>query len=228
MKELIITLSAFILFILATMGQTPMGSAWDIDGNSYPLVKIGDQVWMAKNLDVSHFRNGDIIPEARTAEEWQKASDDTSPAWCYYKNDPVNGKHLGKLYNWYAVNDPRGLAPAGYHIPTDYEWVQLIDYLGGMKDAGYKMKSTNGGWWEFGEEGNGNNESGFNALSGGWRSIQGEFDFLESDGCFWTSTTFNKYSYWDAWNYTINGGGDDVHKFHNDEGEGSSVRCIKN
>lgn len=74
-------------------------------------VKIGDQIWMTQNLDVDKFRNGDPIPEVTKAEECNKTDDEGKPAWCYYNNDPANGKKYGKLYNWHAVNDPRGLAP---------------------------------------------------------------------------------------------------------------------
>ena len=96
---------------------------------------------MTKNLDVATFRNGDPIPEAKSNEEWQKAGENKQPAWCYYDNDPKNGAIYGKLYNWYAVNDPRGLAPSGYHIPSDAEWTKLTDFLGGKTVAGDKMKS---------------------------------------------------------------------------------------
>ena len=107
-------------------------------------VTIGNQVWMTKNLDISTFRNGDTIPEAKTNEEWKKAGENKQPAWCYYDNDPANGAKYGKLYNWYAVNDPRGLAPIGYHIPSDAEWTKLTDFLGGESVAGTKMKSKSG------------------------------------------------------------------------------------
>jgi uncharacterized protein (TIGR02145 family) len=92
-------------------------------------VTIGSQVWMTKNLDVATFRNGDPIPEAKSNEEWEKAIDEKKPAWCYYNNDIKKGELYGKLYNWYAVNDPRGLAPLGWHIPTINEWTNLNDYL---------------------------------------------------------------------------------------------------
>ena len=104
---------------------------------------IGTQVWMTKNLDVSTFRNGDPILQAKTDEEWEKAGENKQPAWCYYENDPANGAKYGKLYNWYAVIDSRGLAPVGYHIPSHEEWLKLYyDYLG--LDAGTKMKSKSG------------------------------------------------------------------------------------
>lgn len=96
---------------------------------SFKSVKIGAQTWMAENLNVSTFRNGDPIPEVKTNEEWEKAGKEGKPAWCYYDNDPVNSSKYGKLYNWFAVNDPRGLAPEGWHIPRVDEWNTLKNYL---------------------------------------------------------------------------------------------------
>jgi uncharacterized protein (TIGR02145 family) len=110
----------------------------------YKTVTIGSQVWMTKNLEVSTFRNGDVIPQATSNAEWEAAGKNKQPAWCYYDSDAKNDVKYGKLYNWYAVNDPRGLAPAGYHVPTDAEWTTLGNFLG--DDAGKKMKSTSG--WE--------------------------------------------------------------------------------
>ena len=121
------------LFIVMLFAQVNYGQT----------VTIGTQVWTSKNLNVSTYRNGDVIPEVQDKQAWAKL---TTGAWCYYNNDASNGTKYGKLYNWYAVNDPRGLAPNGYHIPTDAEWTQLSDYLGGESKAGTKMKSTSG--WE--------------------------------------------------------------------------------
>ena len=104
-------------------------------------IKIGTQTWTSKNLDVATYRNGDAIPQVQDFNEWKNL---TTGAWCYLFNDPTNGTKYGKLYNWYAVTDPRGLAPEGYHIPTDEEWTILTDYLGGESAAGKKMKSTTG------------------------------------------------------------------------------------
>jgi uncharacterized protein (TIGR02145 family) len=95
-------------------------------------------------LDVSTFCNGEIIPQAKTDEEWNRAGNDKQPAWCYYNNDLKNGAKYGKLYNWYAVSDPRGLAPTGWHIPTDEEFNELISFLGGNDQAAQKLKSNNG------------------------------------------------------------------------------------
>ena len=104
-------------------------------------VQIGTQTWMVENLNVSTFRNGDPIPEAKNDKEWSMSVESMQPAWCYYDNNPKNGEKYGKLYNWYAVNDPRGLAPAGWHVPGDEEWTKLIDFLGGSGDADEKLKS---------------------------------------------------------------------------------------
>jgi uncharacterized protein (TIGR02145 family) len=107
-------------------------------------VKIGTQVWMSKNLDVNTFRNGEAIPQAKNKEQWTYASDNKIPAWCYYEFDDSKGKIYGKLYNWYAVNDSRGLAPKGYHLPLDEEWATLLDFLGKLYIAGKYMKSKDG------------------------------------------------------------------------------------
>jgi uncharacterized protein (TIGR02145 family) len=114
----------------------------------YLEVTIGEQVWMSENLNVDKFRNGDSIPQAKSEEEWKKAGESRQPAYCYYENDPANGAKYGKLYNWYAVMDPRGLAPKGWHVPSDAEWRLLTDYLGGVEVAGAKIKSTRG-WYEY-------------------------------------------------------------------------------
>lgn len=145
-------------------------------------IQIGDQIWMNENLNVVTFRNGDSIPEAKTAEEWINAGKEGQPAWCYYENNPTNEKKYGKLYNWYAISDPRGLPPKEWHIPTDEEWVQLADYLGGEEVAGTKMKSISG-WYENKKA---TNESGFNGLPGGARGDNGEFADLEKSGHWWS------------------------------------------
>lgn len=106
----------------------------------YNKVTIGQQIWMTDNLNADKFRNGDIIPETRTIADWKRAGFNQQPAWCYYNNDSINKTKFGKLYNWYAVNDPRGLAPKGWHIPFDAEWTNLANNLGGINIAGGKLK----------------------------------------------------------------------------------------
>ena len=105
------------------------GTVTDIDGNSYKTVIIGEQEWMAENLNVSHFRNGDEIPQARTEEEWKKAGIMKQPVWCYYEFDSTNNKKYGKLYNWYVVSDARGVSPDNFEVPTIDQLHSLLSIL---------------------------------------------------------------------------------------------------
>ena len=185
-------------------------------------IKIGTQTWATKNLDVSTFRNGDIIPEAKTNEEWIAAGDSGKPAWCYY-NDPENEKLYGKLYNWYTVNDSRGLAPKGWHIPSDSEWTILTDYLGGKAVAGTKMKSTSG-WNDFdGKAGNGTNASGFAGLPGGCYIDDGRFGFIGSQGFYWSSSEDDTN---DAWFRSLGNHNGIVFRYNDNKEVGCSVRCL--
>jgi len=162
--------------------------------NIFDEVTIGKQVWMTQNLNVDKFRNGDTIPEAKSKGEWSAYDQAGEAAWCYYDNDPENGEKYGKLYNWYAVNDPRGLAPKGWHIPTDTEWTVLTDFLGGSKRAGAKMKSKVG-WFD---GGNGTNSSGFSGLPGGFRSYDdGKFKDIEKNADWWSSAEGISSNTWD-------------------------------
>jgi len=183
-------------------------------------VKIGEQTWMTRNLDVSTFRNGDVIPEAKSDKEWLAAGKNKQPAWCYFKNDPANGTKYGKLYNWYAVNNRRGLAPAGYHVPSEAEYKLLSEYLGGSDIAGKKMKSKSG--WA--ENGNGTNSSGFSGLPGGYRDGGGAFWAFGSYSCWWTSTEQPIYAASSQQLYYIYGG---AYIIYSSKEDGFSVRCIK-
>ncbi len=180
-------------------------------------VKIGTQTWTTKNLEVETYRNGDKIPQVEDKEEWAKL---TTGAWCYYENKTANDITYGKLYNWYAVNDSRGLAPKGYHIPTEAEWTKLTDYLGGDLIAGAKMKSTNG--WE--EYGNGSNTSGFAGLPGGFCSSYGIFNQIGANGYWWSSSEVTTGSAWYRYLYYSNG---NVGRFNSNEQNGFSVRCLR-
>jgi len=164
----------------------------------YESVRIGNQEWMTRNLDVERFKNGDLIPHVKSDEEWVKVGQNGQPAWCYYDNDPENGKKYGKLYNWFAVADSRGLSPIGWHIPSDDEWTSLVGYMG-EDVAGHKMKSVEG--WEAKIKGvfynlNGDNSSGFNALPGGSRFGNSNFYDIRSEAVFWSATDDNG---WFAW-----------------------------
>ena len=181
-------------------------------------IKIGKQTWTTKNLDVDTYCNGDSITHVEDEEEWANL---TTGAWCYYENETENGTTYGKLYNWFAVNDPRGLAPNGYHIPTDNEWRILTNYLGGDSIAGTKMKSTSG--WQ--NNGNGTNSSGFAGLPGGERELYNSEIYDISDyGYWWSSseTDPNSASYLILNIYDGNIGRSNFIKK-----AGYSVRCIK-
>ena len=183
-------------------------------------VKIGTQTWTSKNLDVSTFRNGEAIPEAKSKEEWSKAGDNKTAAFCYYEYDSKNGKVYGKLYNWYAVNDSRGLAPAGYHIPSDAEWTILTDFLGGSKISGKKMKSKDG--WS--NDGNGDNSSGYNGLPGGNCNYNGYFHRLAENGYWWSSSE-NKAD--NAWDRNLDNNGSEGSRNYSNKRYGFSVRCLR-
>jgi uncharacterized protein (TIGR02145 family) len=184
-----------------------------------PWVKIGSQVWTTENLNVSTFRNGDPIPEAKTDDEWELAEKNKQPAWCYYENDPKNAEKYGKLYNWYAVNDPRGLAPKGWHVPSVTEWTQLTNYLGGIDAAGEKMKSIIG--WNV--NGNGTNSSGFSGLPGGGRRGIGYFYNIGNYGIWWSSTENDADVAWGRYLSYYDG---NVVRNLNSKGEGLSVRFL--
>ena len=203
-----------IFFLFSAVAQS---QATAQNGKPYKTVKIGNQTWMAENLSVSTYRNGDTIPQVQDPKTWSIL---TSGAWCYYEGKSETGAKYGKLYNWYAINDARGLAPEGWHIPTDAEWATLTTFLGGKTESSAKIKSTKG--WSQG--GNGSNESGFNALPGGTRSINEAFSFAGDYGYWWTSSPFDGYSAWNrflAYNNNYIGRSTGWKQF------GNSVRCIK-
>ena len=194
-------------------------------------VKIGNQIWMTENLNLDRFRNGDIIPEAKTAEEWKAAGNTKRPAWCYYHNDPKNGDKYGKLYNWFAVNDSRGLAPEGFKIATLSDWSELIDFLGGTSVAGGKLKSSTG-WVSDGRAmgllkvSDSTNESQFTALPSGLVRQDGNFDAEGTTGTWWTSTPDETNAVKAArlyieFCYKI------VHQSFSNKGMGLAVRCVK-
>lgn len=188
-------------------------------------IRIGNQIWSTKNLDVTTFRNGDPILEAKSNLDWEVAGRNQQPAWCYYDNDPNNGEKYGKLYNWYAIIDERGLVPRGWHVPTISEWDRLVDFLGGDQIAGKKMKNIDG--WD--ENGNGSNESGFSGLPGGMRYRDGDFFGGGRNGEWWSNSEKNSNEgevcllyYW------LDKVGPDKTKWTiNNKSEGRSIRCIK-
>jgi uncharacterized protein (TIGR02145 family) len=168
----------------------------DVDNNSYNTVQIGTQCWMRSNLKVSKYRNGDNIPTGLSDAQWSSTS---SGAYAIYGNDNANDALYGKLYNWYAVNDSRGLCPVGWHVPSDAEWTTLTNFLGGEGIAGGAMKSTTTlptpGGWNSPNEG-ATNSSGFTSLPGGYRGSGGGFDYLGYNGFWWSSSGAGSGSAW--------------------------------
>jgi uncharacterized protein (TIGR02145 family) len=198
----------------------------DTDGNNYKTIKIGNQIWMAENLKVKHYRNGDEIHNDTIVMVPETGG------WCDYKNDTANDRLYGKLYNWYAATDARGIAPKGWHVPSDSEVTVLVNFLGGEKIAGRKMKS-NGGWGET-RKGGGTNESGFTAVPGGCGSIipGGEFrcfnyvingDYLtcSQDTTDKVYGKFRMRTFAFAYNY------DQVFRSYDGKRSYLSVRCVK-
>lgn len=182
-KLILIIIAAIMLQSCSTQNPNPNNNGNNT--TSFPTVTICSQVWMTKNLDVTTYRNGDAIPHVTDSTQWANL---TTGAWCYYNNDAANGPIYGKLYNWYAVNDVRGLAPAGYHVPSDAEWTNLASCLGGFPAAGEAMKEA--GFMHWLDPNNGlvnTNSSGFTALPGGFRDIDGKFRNIGGFGYWWSS-----------------------------------------
>jgi uncharacterized protein (TIGR02145 family) len=197
-----------------------------------PTVKICDQTWTLYNLDVTKYRNGDDIPQAATDADWLDKGANGIGAWCYPNNDPANGPIYGKLYNWYAVNDTAhgGLAPVGYHVPSDAEWTTLTNNcLGGESVAGGKMKSTGTveagtGLWYSPNTG-ATNSSGFTGIPAGNRSSVGAFlTAFRGGGAWWSSSEYNEFQAF--WRYMIYNT-DNVTSFNANKRNGLSVRLIK-
>jgi len=184
-------------------------SVKDIDGNIYKTVKIGDQWWMAENLKVTHYRNGDQIACLTIDDEW----DQPMGAYCYYNNDISNIGQYGMLYNWFAVSNSRSIAPEGWHVPTEAEWQELVEYLGGDTLAGSRMKKPT------------KDTIGFAALFGGYRYNHGAFDGIGINAYFWSSTESNEGNAWYRYLYYGNS-----NVYRDDSGwkqAGYSVRCVR-
>ena len=200
------------------------GSAWtNIVGgvSNSGTVTMCNQTWMINNLNVSTYRNGDIIPQVTNSLTWGALS---TGAWCWYNNDSATyASTYGKLYNWYAVTDVRGLAPAGWHVPSDSEWTILESCLGGGSIAGGKMKETGTIHWLSPNTG-ATNSSGFTGLPGGTRYNDGVFNLINNYG-FWWSTTPNAAI--DAYFRFLVYNNGTVTRANFAKPDGFSVRCVR-
>jgi uncharacterized protein (TIGR02145 family) len=193
----------------------------DIDGNVYETVVIGNQTWMKSNLNVSKYQDGTLIPQSLNAKDWQTASTNNTGAWCYYDYDSSNEKVYGKLYNWYAVRDARGLAPAGYQIPTDEQWSTLTTFIGSV--AGGKMKETDTSNWTS-PNSEATNSTGFTGLPGGICISNGDFHFIGDYGYWWSATIIDATT---AWNRSLGYNSVTACRSYDDKNYGFAVRCIK-
>lgn len=200
----------------STQGNT----VTDIDGNVYHTLTIGAQVWMVENLKVTHYRNGDAINYVTDNTSWSGL---TTGAYCWYNNDEASYKSTyGALYNWYVVSDSHNLCPAGWHVPTDEDWTNLIVYLGGEPFAGGKLKESGLTHWN-----SPNvvvtNETGFYALPGGDRFYDGSYNLLGSTGYWWSATeiSVSNARFNNILNTDIS-----IGRFYLDKKMGFSIRCI--
>ena len=201
----------------------------DIDGNVYRTVRIGNQVWMLENLKVTHYQNGDLIPNLTVSDDWISTN---LGAYCNYDNSANKVNTYGRLYNHYAVEDGRSIAPAGWHVPTEEEWNALETNLGLSSsktdeedcrgtNTGEKLKSAAG--WN--NNGNGSNESGFAALPGGHRfNLSGNYTRMGDFGYFWSATDENDEK---AWFRKLGSEYSCVFRLKFDKHYGFSVRCVK-
>jgi len=189
--------------------------------SSYPSIRIDCNSWMTRNLDVATYANGDTIPMVTDAAAWAAL---TTGAYCYYNNDSATYAAVyGKLYNWYAINDSRGLAPDGYHVPSEFEWSTLGTALGGNSSAGGWMKEIGTANWNAPNTG-ATNYSNFTARPGGYRDANGVFHQEGDFGYWWTSTQGTSNFAWNRklnYNDSVLQGGSAGYK------QGLSVRCVK-
>ncbi len=232
-KDGTIDISDLFALIDYLSGAAPLpacpGTVIDVDGNSYRTVVIGTQVWMAENLKVTHYRNGDAIPNITDAGTWAGM---ITGAYCEYNNDASNVDTYGRLYNWFAASDGRNIAPAGWHVPSDVEWKQLETYLGMSQteaDAdgyyrgtveGGKLKESGTAHW-YSPNSGATNESGFSALPGGYG---GPFVYMGLGAGFWSSTENISSTGWDRglWG-SLTG----IGRYDSAKQSGFSIRCVK-
>ncbi len=198
----------------------------DIHGNFYPSVIINGQEWTQKNLNVMQYRNGDPIPSGASAN-WSSADSAGAVMWNW---DVQNGywggvAKYGRLYNWHAVNDERGLCPAGWHVPSEAEWTALTTFLGGSELAGGRMKSNTEGWVV--PNAGATNSSGFSALAGGYGQSGTIYQALGYYGNWWTSTDRPDFNAYSAWFISINNNSKILTLGYNDKEQAFSVRCLK-
>jgi uncharacterized protein (TIGR02145 family) len=198
------------------------GNLIDQDGNSYKTLRVGSQEWMAENLKTNHYLNGDPIPTIENPQQWISLS---TGAACWFNNDSSQYNcPFGKLYNWYAVNDSRGICPSNWHVPTESDWNILFNQIGGLQTGADKLKSTGINYW-LSAPNSVSNSTGFSATGGGGRSDDGTFILFLQKGLWWTSTSAAQSL---AWDIQLSHNNSTISKIADTKTGGLSIRCIKN
>lgn len=191
----------------------------DGDGNNYPILQIGTQIWMAENLKTTKYNDGVLIPNVAEISGWGSL---TTPAYCWYNNESGGKDIYGALYNWFAVNTAK-ICASGWHVPSDAEWTTLADYLGSLTAAGGKLKETGTKHWNNPNTG-ATNEFGFTALPGGYRNYDEKFYEVGNFGYWWSSTPGSSSN---AWYYSMNRYLTSIYRTIYYRVNGFSVRCLK-
>ena len=192
----------------------------DIDGNGYDTVKIGTQTWMKQDIKATHYSNGDAIPNVTDGNAWGTL---TTGAYCNYNNDAGNTLTYGRIYNFFTVADSRNLCPTNWHVSTDAEWTTLTNYLGGASIAGGKLKEAGTSHWASVNVG-ATNETGFTALPGGFRDVDGTY-YENGENAYWWSS--NEYNATDALFWNIPYHHNNAYNNTGNKNYGVSVRCVK-
>lgn len=223
-KRILLLVPALLLFAGAAIVSSckkddpEASTVTDIDGNVYGIITIGNQQWMDRNLEVRHYRNGDALLNGIAAANGQKAG-----AWMFYDNNAEIGAVYGNLYNSYAVNDSRGIAPAGWHVATLADWREMIEYAGGSSVAGGKLKETGTTHW-LDPNTDATDLYGFKALPGGYGAATGYY--LGHYSSFWTSTIVDGYTE-ATYNFYLYYNNPTTQEDWDSGGGGYSVRCVK-
>jgi len=218
MKNLMLML-VFIASSLIIYSQETNETITDIDGNVYKTIKIGTQTWMLENLKTTKYNSGAPIQKLMDVEKWQF---DISGAYAWYNDDESNKDIYGALYNWAAVKKGN-LAPKGWHIPSIEEWQVMIDFLGGEKIAGGKLKDLGTDFWDSPNKG-ADNSSGFKAVATGCKSKEGSYLLVGNRSLFWSSTSSNLLQ---AKSITLIFNSPKASVFATSKNYGCAIRCIK-
>ncbi|MEX0968147.1 MAG: FISUMP domain-containing protein [Bacteroidia bacterium] len=220
MKNFPATLKIILLWLTSLTSAPVLAQVADVDGNTYPTVRIGSQEWMAENLRTSRFNNGDSILEEEDNAVWPTL---TEPGMCWYDNDSATHHFLyGRIYNGYVAMDP-DICPAGWSVPSEQDWDKMISSLGGASMAGGKLKQAGTEHWEEPNTGATNN-SGFTALPGGFRShADGTFNYRgQRAGWFVTTPGSGVLFKWVSWSLESSGSGPIAPE------AGLAIRCFRN